>query len=663
LDQPLFPARIDLDGIDKAVSPGDNFFKYANGTWLAKTAVPADRSSYGIWEMLEDLGDRRLADIIQHPPQPAAGDANVRKLSDYYSSFMDEGRIEQLGLQPLQAILKEIAAISDRHALAKFLGGTLRADVDVLNSTKLHTDNLFGLWIAQDLEHPQRYVPFLLQGGLGMPDRSYYLDQSPRMAEIRAKYATHVASMLTLLGVPDAAAKAARIVDLEHRIATVHASLQESEDVLKGNNRWPRREFNTRAPGLDWNVFFAAAQMPASQSDFIVWQPGAIAGTAALVGNQPLETWKDYLALHAIERRAAFLTKAVVAEHFAFHGTVVNGTPELRPRWKRAVSVTDAALGDAVGKIYVERYFPPAAQARVTQIVERLRVALRERIDHLDWMTPETKANAKAKLATFIVGVGYPERWRDYGTLRVVPGDAFGNAERAELAEYHYQLAKLGRLVDRTEWVMTPQTINAVNLPAMNGINLPAAILQPPFFSLESDAALNYGAIGSVIGHEMSHSFDDEGSTFDATGHLRNWWTADDLAHFKAAGVRLVQEFNAYHPFPDLAVNGKQTVNENIADVAGLAAAYDAYRSEVGAQTSKVSQGFTGTQRFFLAFAQSWRQKFREPALRTLILTDEHAPAEYRANTVRNVDAWYQAFGIHPGQALYLTPEARAQVW
>jgi putative endopeptidase len=661
---PAFPPGIEVAGMDRSVVPGANFFAYANGTWLRANEIPPDLSSYGSWDVIEQLVERRLADLIQRPDKGAqtTGSA-IRLIRDYYTGFMDEARIERQGLRPLDPTLQAIGAISNRVELARFLGGTLRADVDVLNSTNVYTDNLFGLWIAQDLDHPDRYAPFLLQGGLGMPDRSYYLDPAAAMGEIRAKYLTHIAAMLTLVGVSDAAARAARIVDLEHQIAAVHSSREATVDVLKGDNHWRRSDFDTKAAGLDWRVFFAAAHLPQHQQDFVVWQPGAVTGIAALVASQPLATWKDYLVLHAVEHRAAFLPAAVVAEHFAFYGTTLNGTPELRVRWKRAIDATNDALGEAVGRLYVERYFSAQAKASIEEMVEQLRAAFARRIDSLDWMTQETKTGAKAKLAALKVGIGYPDHWREYMGLHIVPDDAFGNAERAASFEYRYQLAKLGRPVDRAEWAMTPQLVNAVNLPAMNALNFPAGMLQPPFFNPGGDAAHNYGAIGTIIGHEISHSFDDQGSTFDATGRLRNWWAPADLKHFQAAGARLVLQFDAYHPFPDLAVNGQLTLSENIADLGGLLAAHDAYQQEARARPDSAVDGFTGEQRFYLSYAQNWREKVRDPALRKGVLTDGHAPDEYRASTVRNVDGWYAAFDVSAGQPLYLAPTDRVRVW
>ena len=389
---------------------------------------------------------------------------------------------------------------------------------------------------------------------------------------------------------------------------------------------------------------------------FVVWHPSAVTGISALVATQPLETWKDYLGFRAIERASAFLPKAFGDEAFAFYGQVLTGTPKQRDRWKRGVAVTNAALGEAVGQLYARRYFPASEKARAQEMVRNLMEAFRRRIDRLDWMAPETKGRAKAKLATLKVGVGYPDKWRDYSGLEIVRGDALGNAERAGLFEYRRNLKKLGQPIDRDEWVMTPQTVNAVNLPVMNAMNFPAAILQPPYFDSARTAAMNYGATGATIGHEVSHSFDDQGALFDETGRLHNWWTKEDFAHFQAAAAELVKQYDGYRPFPDLAVNGKLTLSENIADVAGLAAAYDAYRLSLGGKPAPVVQGLSGDQQFFLAFTQSWRQKIREPALRQRIMTDSHSPGEYRADTVRNLDAWYDAFDVKPGEKLYLAP-------
>jgi predicted metalloendopeptidase len=660
---PQASSGIDLAAIDPAVAPGDNFFLYANGTWIKNTEIPADRSRYGAGSALEELTDKRTADLIAEQARargPAGSDA--RKIGDYYASYMDEAGIEAKGLQPLKPALDRIAAISDAQGLARLIGGTLRADVDVFNATNLYTDHLFGLWIAQDLNDPSRYLPFLLQGGLGMPDREYYLDPSERMAGIRTAYQKHIAAVLTLAGVADADAKAARIFALERRIAEVHASREASEDVQKGNNHWTRQDFGGRAPGLDWEAFFSGAGLE-RQNDFVVWQPGAVTGISALVRGEPLGTWKEYLTFRAVDHFSSLLPKAFVEERFAFYGKVLQGTPKLRDRWKRAVSATNEALGEAVGRLYVARYFPPAEKARAEEMVKNELAAFARRIDALEWMTPQTKVRAKAKLAVLKVGVGYPDKWRDYSDSEVVAGDALGNDARAALFNYRRNLKKLGQPVDRGEWVMNPQLVNAVNLPAMNALNFPAAILQPPYFDPKRPAVMDYGAAGAVIGHEISHSFDDQGALFDASGRLENWWTKEDFAHFTASSAQLIKQYDAYRPFPDLAVNGKLTVSENIADVAGLAAAYDAYRLSLGGKEAPAVQGLTGDQQFFLSFAQIWRQKTREPALRQQVVTDSHAPAEYRADTVRNLDPWYAAFAVKPGQKLSLAPADRVRMW
>jgi len=654
---------LDLAGIDRSVKPGDDFFRYANGTWLKTTEIPADRASYGPGAILAELTTQRTAAILQEAARSVAPDGSAaQRVGDYYASLVDQAAIDARGLAPLQPRLDRIGAIADRKALSRALGETLRADVDVLNATNLYTDNLLGLWVAQDLDDPARYSAFLLQGGLDMPDRAYYVDPSPRMAEIRTRFEAHVARVLELARVSDAAAKAARIVDLERRMAEAHGTREDDVDVKKGDNHWTRAQFETLAPGLDWPAYFEAAGL-ARESAFVVWQPRAVTGLSALVAARPLETWKDYLTFHALEHVAAVLPAPFGEERFAFHGTVLAGVPQRREAWKRATDSTSNALGEDVGRLYAERHFPPAAKARIEGMVRNLVAAFGRRIDALDWMAPATKAKAREKLAVLQVGVGYPDRWRDYTGLRVVRGDAFGNAERAERFELDRNLAKLGRPVDRSEWVMTPQTVNAVNLPAMNALNFPAAMLQPPFFDPDRPLAMDYGAIGAVIGHEVSHSFDDQGAQFDAAGRLLNWWTDADRKHFEEAAARLVRQYEAYRPFPDLHVNGTLTLSENIADVAGLAASYDAYRLSLSSGEAPVVGGLSGDQQFFLSFAQSWRDKTREPALRQQIIEDGHSPDEYRADTVRNLDAWYAAFDVRAGQSLFLAPADRVRVW
>jgi putative endopeptidase len=654
---------LDLAGMDPSIKPGDNFFDYANGTWLKQTPIPPDRSSYGMFITLLDLTDRRVADLIQETAKAnAPAGSDLRKIGDYYASFVDTTAIDAAGLKPLQPTLDSIAAIRDRKDLARMLGSGLRADVDALNATNFYTENLFGLWVAQDLDDPTHYSPFLLQGGLGMPDRSYYVDSSASMATIRAKYQEHIAAMLKLANIPDADAKAAAIAQLETSIAKAHASRQESGNVTKGNNHWTRADFGTKAPGLDWETYFAAAGL-AKPATFVVWQPGAVTGLSALVASEPLDTWKAYLTFHAIDSHAALLPTAFGQQGFAFFGTVLSGAQKPRDRWKRGVSATNGALGYAIGKLYTERFFPAAEKKRAQAMVANLLAAFAKRIDQLDWMAPNTKKEAKAKLAVLKVGLGFPDTWPDYAGLEVVKGDAYGNAQRAQIFQLRRNLAKLDKPVDRSEWVMTPQTVNAVNLPAMNALNFPAAILQPPFFDPKRPLAIDYGSLGATIGHEVSHSFDNQGALFDATGRLHNWWAPEDFKHFEGSSKQLVAQYNGYQPFPDLAVNGQQTLGENIADLAGLTAAYDAYKLSLHGKPAPVVQGMSGDQQFFVSFAQSWRTKTREPAERNQILSDGHAPARYRASTVRNIDAWYRAFDVKPGQGLYLAPADRVRVW
>lgn len=660
---PAGASGIDTAGIDPSVKPGDDFFRYANGAWLKTTEIPADRSGWGTAAMVAERTAKRVADLITEAAQSNAPEgSDARKVGDYYATFMDEAAIEAKGLEPVKEALAGIAALKTLPELSRALGATLRADVDVLNLGNTYTENLFGLWIAQDLSDPTHYSAFLLQGGLGMDDREYYLDASPRMTEIRAKYQTHLATLLKLAGQPDAEARAIKVFELEKRIAEVHASVVDTNDVEKGNNHFTRKEIEERAPGLDWGELLKAARLD-KQAELVIWQPAAITGISRLVKSEPIAVWRDYLTAHLLNRLSAYLPRAFGDAAFAFYGRALQGTPEQRARWKRAVNATDGALGEAVGKLYVTRYFPATEKARLEAMVKNVIAAFARRIDALDWMAPRTKAEAKAKLATLKVGVGYPDKWRDYSGLTVVRGDAVGNVMRSSLFDYAQKIARLGQPVDRGEWVMNPQLVNACNLPAMNTLNFPAALLQPPDFDPARPEVMDYGATGSIIGHEICHSFDDSGALFDSHGKLSSWWTKEDFAHFRESSERLARQFDGYTPFPDLHVSGKQTSSENIADVAGLAAAYDAYRLSLGGREAPTASGLTGDQQFFLSFAQAWRAKAREPAMRHRVLTDTHAPPEYRADTVRNLDAWYTAFGVKPGQGLYLAPADRVRIY
>ena len=514
---------IDLAGIDKAVQPGDDFDEYANGAWRKVTEIPADRSSTGTFVKVLELAEKRNAELIQglDKSNPAAG-SEARKIADYYAAYMDEAGIESRGLAPLKPTLDAIASINDVAALSRYLGGQVRADTDPLNSTNFYTENLFGLFVAQGLEDPSKNVGYLMQGGLGMPDREYYLAADKDMAANRAAYQKYIAAILKQAGDADADKQAKAIFDLEMKIAKAHANVIDSQDIHKANNPWALADYAKNAPGIDWTAFFDAATLNGQQILF-AWQPDAIKKLSALVAGEPLQAWKEYLRFHAINHSAGLLPKAYADLSFGFYGTQLNGTSKQRDRWKRAIGATDGALGDAIGQLYIKQYFPASSKAKVEDMVNNILATFREGVDKLEWMTPETKKTAKAKAETMLVGVGYPDSWRDYSSLDVKRDDPLGNALRAEEAEYRHQTGKLGKAPDKKEWWMTPQTVNAVQLPLQNAMNFPAAILEAPFFDAKADDAANYGSIGAVIGHEVSHGFDNLGSEFDAEGRLRNW--------------------------------------------------------------------------------------------------------------------------------------------
>jgi putative endopeptidase len=661
--QPAETHGIAIANMDPSVKPGDNFYEYANGAWIKRTEIPPDRAGIGVFSALADLSNQRTRALIEEQTKATApAGSNARKIADLYSSYMDEAAIESAGLAPLTPHLGAITAIKDKKDLARALGKTLRADVDALNNTNFHTPHLFGMWVAPDFNDSGHYTAYLMQGGLELPDRDYYLSDSDSMKDLRTKYQVHVAAMLKLAGLTDADARAARVVALEHAIAEKHLTLAEDEDVHKANNPWTQSDFTAKAPGLDWAEYFRAAGL-SERKNFIVWQPTAFAGESALVASEPLDSWKDWLAYHLIEDNAGVLPKAVADERFDFFGKTLTGAPQQRPRWQRGVGLVNALLGDAVGQIYAQKYFSPEAKAQAQAMVANLIAAFQARIEALTWMAPSTKAEAQAKLKTLYVGIGYPETWRDYSAYDVKAGDLFGNIWRGDLYDYQREKARLGSRIDRHEWSMDPQTVNAVNLPLQNALNFPAAILEPPFFDPQAPAAANYGAIGAIIGHEISHTFDTEGSAFDSEGRVRNWWTPADFAHFEQATAKLAAQYDTYHPFPGLAVNGKQTLGENIADVAGISAAYDGYHASLAGKTAPVQDGFSGDQQFFIAFGQNWGSKTRDAALRQQVATDPHSPAQYRAATVRNIDKWYSAFEVQPGQTLYLAPDDRVRIW
>ncbi len=654
---------INVSYIDHAVKPGDNFFEYANGAWLKTATIPADRSSTGAFYDIFEVTEKHTADLIRNvgAENPAAG-SNARKIADYYAAYMDTSAIDKAGLTPLKSELDAIDAIKSRADLAHVLGSRLRADVDPINATNFHTQHLFGLFVTKGLEEASMQIPYLLQGGLGMPSRDYYLSKDPHMVQARDAYKTYIAALLKQAGIADADKKADAVFALETKIAQAQESLVDSEDIHKANNLWTMAELSRKAPGLDWNQYFKAAGLDdVKQID--IWQPTAIIGEAKLVGSQPIDAWKDLLVFHTLNAAAPLLPKPYEQLNFDFYGKTLQGTPEQRERWKRAVSATSTDLGDAVGQLYVQKYFPASSKAAAEAMVKNLIAAFRSGIQNLTWMSPATKQKAEAKLDTLKVGVGYPDTWRDYSSLVIKPDDALGNHLRAVKFEYELAKAKIGKPIDDNEWWMTPQTVNAVNLPLQNALNFPAAILQPPFFDPKADPAANYGAIGAIIGHEISHSFDNTGADFDAQGRLKNWWTPADLRHFEAATNALAAQYSKYEALPGLYVNGKQTLGEDIADVSGLTASYRAYHLSLDGKPAPTIDGLTGDQRFFIAFGQAWRSKIRDAALRQRLATDVHAPAEFRAETVRNLDPWYKAFDVQPGQKLYLQPDQRVKIW
>lgn len=649
--------------MDKSVKPGDDFYNYANGTWMQKTEIPADRSSVGGFYIADQVVQKNNADLIgEIVKADPSGDTDEARIAQFYTAYMDVKGIDAAGMNPVQADLNAINAIADKAALSKALGGSMRADVDPLNATNFHTENLFGMFVTQGLATPGVVLPYILQGGLGLPEREYYLSSDPKMAEIRNAYRAYIEQLLTAAGIADAKAKADRIFALETKIAKAHVSREDSEDFGKSSAVWSRADFDSKAPGIDWTAYFDAAQL-GKQDKFAAYHAGAITGLSALVASEPIDAWKDWMAFHLINSHADVLPTAIDQAHFAFFEGKLNGTPEQKSRDKRAVEAVDDYLGDAVGQVYAKKYFPEADKKMVSEMVDNIKAAFAKRVEAIDWMDPATKKEALKKVETIEVGVGYPETWRDYKGYQVSSTDAFANVMAGEKAEYVHQLGKIGKPMDKGEWWMTPQTVNAVNLPVQNALNFPAGILQPPFFDPKADAAFNYGAIGSVIGHEISHSFDNNGALFDSTGQLRNWWTPADFATFEKSGDALAAQFSTYKPFPDLSVNGKLTLGENIADVAGLAAAYDAYRASLKGKEAPTIDGFTGDQRFFIAFDQAWATKMRPEALRKRVATDGHAPGMYRALTVRNIDAWYAAFNVQPDDKLYLAPEQRVKIW
>ncbi len=663
---------IDVAGMDQKVRPGDDFFDYTSGTWIQKNPMPEDRARYGNLEVINDRARTQTAEVIQSAKAHAGTDPAAKRVANFYQSFMDEAGIEAKGITPIAARLAAIGKITDKRQLAFALGESLRQDVDPLNATDLYTPNLFGFFVAQGLDDPKRNVGYFLQGGLGMPDRELYLKDDEHSIGMREKYEAHLRTLLTLAKIDEAPARAVRVLELEKKIAAASATRLETGDIKKPKP-WLRSMLAKQAPGLDWTQFLTAANLQ-KQPRFYMWQPNGIAGIAKLVGSEGLEAWKDWLTVHAIDERAAFLGKALASERFDFYGKLLQGQPKQRERSQRAVDLTSAMLGDEVGKLYVAKNFSPEAKAEIQKMVAGIIKAFGARIEKLAWMTPATKKQAVQKLKTLRVGVGYPDKWKDYDGLEIAADDIVGNIDRTELYDFRTAVAKLGKAPDRDEWWMSPQVVNAINLPLQNAIQFPAAFMQPPYFSVDADPAANYGSMGSIIGHEISHSFDDVGAEFDASGRLFNWWKPTDFKRFKRAGGALVAQYDAYEVLPGLHINGTQTLGENIADVAGLAATYDAWKAATGGTKGAVdgtmppsgvrtAADFSADQVFFIAFAQGWREITRDALMKIIVATNGHSPEKFRALTVRNLDAWYKAFDVKLTDKLALPSEKRIQVW
>src|SRR5215831_11627808 len=646
--------------VDLSVKPGDDFYHYANGGWLKAASIPEGQSSFDTRAILVARTSQRVRDLIQQAAATHSAKGSIpQKVGDYYVSFMDESGIEGKGMAPLSDEMAIISAIKNKTSLSAYLGATLNTETDGLTG---NADHVFGVWVNQSFTDSEHYVFHLFQGGLGMPDREAYLDPSEKMAALRVQYQAHIASMLKLTGVSDSETKAARILALEIRIAQTHAPDSDAADVFKQNNPWKRADFAVKAPGMDWDTYFKAAGV-ADQPEFVVWQPSAMTGTSALVGSEGVDLWKDYLRFHLIEHYANVLPKAVAAEHFAFYGTILSGLQQMPEHSQDAMAATNAALGQAVGQLYTQRYFPPEAKARAQTMVSDLIAAYRARIPTLTWMSSQTKEKALAKLDALRIGVGYPDTWIDYSSLAIVRGDAFGNMRRAEAFNRSYNLAKLKRPADRDEWRIDPQIVGAVILFSPNTETFSAGILQPPYFDPDGDTASNYGSAGAGMAHEIVHCFDELGNIYDSHGRLGKWWTEIDLENYRAAAAKLVTQFNQYCPLSDACVNGQQVLTENIADLAGLLIAHDAYIMSLKGKTDVVINGTTGEQRFFLAFAQRWRRAQNEAALRRQVKSDTHSPGEYRSDTVRNVEAWYKAYDVKLGDKLFLKPEDRVAIW
>jgi len=642
---------LDLTAGKPQAKPGADFNVYASGNWFDHFEIPADRSSFGAFNELDELSKNRVRQIIETAAgsQAAAG-TPAQKIGDYYAAYMDQGAIEANGMAPAQDDLKKISSAHSQKDVATLFGLAGFA-------------SLFDIDLPPDLRNPDQYSVVISQSRLGLPDRDYYLKDDPKLAEIRDKYTAYIEQILQLGGVAEPRAKARDIMVFETEVARVQWPIEKRRDVDATYNPRTKAQLLAFAPGFPWQSFFESSEI-GSRQDLVLSEIDAIKDLSALFKKTTLPTLKAYLTFHYLSDHASYLPKKFDDARFDFYGRTLRGQPQQRERWKRAVDEVNDSLGEQVGQVYVAKYFPPESKAMMQQLVANLRASLSERIDQLDWMTPQTKQRAHEKLATFTPKIGYPDRWKDYSGLEVKRNDLLGNVRRAAQWHWRYQVARLDKPVDRDEWQMTPQEINAYYNPLNNEIVFPAAILQPPFFDPKADAAVNYGGIGAVIGHEIGHGFDDQGRKFGPDGSLKDWWTQQDAEEFTKRVQRLIAQFSAYEALPGLHVNGANTVGENIGDLGGLNMAYHAYQLSLKGQPAPVIDGLTGDQRFFLSWAQVWRTKYRDGVLREIVMSDVHSPAQFRVNgPLPNIDAWYQAFGVQPTDALYIKPADRVSIW
>ncbi|MBX3100592.1 MAG: peptidase M13 [Salinibacterium sp.] len=653
LDTPL-PSGIDLEELDPSIRPQDDLFRHVNGKWIDRTTIPSDKARYGSFYLLAEEAERAVRDIIVES-QTAQPGTEARKVGDLYASFLDEARVEELGAEPIRDLLLRAAAVSSIDSLLETLGALEREGAS----------GFFQLFVDNDPGQPERYLVFVEQAGLGLPDESYYREE--KSATIREKYAAYLERMLALAGLDDAAVRASRIVALETEIASHHWDNVANRDSEKTYNPMPWSAANDLVGDVDMDIWLTALGVPdRSFDEVVVRQPSFMAGLETVLRAENLTAWKDWLSWQVIRSNAAYLSKAFVDANFDFYGKTLTGTPELRARWKRGVSLVEGALGEAVGHIYVERHFPEAAKTAMDVLVSHLVEAYRQSITHLDWMTDETRGRAIEKLDKFTPKIGYPVKWRDYSSLEIDATDLIGNVRATSEFEFQRELGKIGKPLDRDEWFMTPQTINAYYNPGFNEIVFPAAILQSPFFDETRDAAANYGAIGAVIGHEIGHGFDDQGSKYDGDGRLTDWWTPADRAAFEERTKSLIAQYGALAPrqVPDHHVNGALTIGENIGDLGGLSIAWKAYLLSLDGAEPPVIDGLTGAQRFFLSWAQAWQLKARDEEVIRLISIDPHSPNEFRCNQiVRNIDEFYETFGVTEQDSLWLDPKERVTIW